>query len=50
MIYNIPNTVGTYSPGKEFVVYDISMHVFPTLPSPTTMTLMSCPIFFDVVV
>lgn len=40
---HIPNTVGTYSPGKELEVYEISMHVFPTLPSPTTMTLISCP-------
>ena len=33
--------VGTYSPGKELVVYDINMHVLPTDPSPTTTHLMS---------
>ena len=33
--------VGTYSPGNELVVYDISIHVLPTEPSPTTTHLMS---------
>ena len=37
--------VGTYSPGNEFVVYDINMHVFPTDPSPTTTHLMSRSVF-----
>ena len=33
--------VGTYSPGKELVVYEMSMHVFPTAPSPTTTHFIS---------
>jgi hypothetical protein len=37
------NTVGTYSPGKLSVVYDISMQVFPTVPSPTTTHLIGRP-------
>lgn len=36
-------TVGTYSPGKLSVVYDISIHVFPTVPSPTTTHLIGRP-------
>lgn len=36
-------TVGTYSPGKLSVVYEISMHVFPTVPSPTTTHLIGLP-------
>ena len=41
--YKIRNAymVGTYSPGKELVVYDINMQVLPTDPSPTTTHLMS---------
>ena len=35
------NTVGTYSPGNLFVVYDMSKHVFPTAPSPTTTHLIA---------
>ena len=40
-----PNTytVGTYSPGKLSVVYDINIHVFPTVPSPTTTHLIGLP-------
>lgn len=34
------NTVGTYSTGNESVVYDINMHVLPTVPSPTTTHLI----------
>jgi hypothetical protein len=37
--------VGTYSPGKELVVYEMSIHVFPTDPSPTTTHLMSLSVF-----
>lgn len=37
-------TVGTYSPGKLSVVYDINMHVLPTVPSPTTTHLMGLPV------
>ena len=33
-------TVGTYSPGKLSVVYDMSIHVLPTVPSPTTTHLI----------
>lgn len=36
-------TVGTYSPGKLSVVYEMSIHVFPTVPSPTTTHLMGLP-------
>ena len=36
-------TVGTYSPGKLSVVQDMSMHVFPTVPSPTTTHLIGRP-------
>ena len=32
-------TVGTYSSGNLFVVYDMSMQVLPTAPSPTTTHL-----------
>ena len=39
-------TVGTYSDGNLFVVYDIRRQVFPTAPSPTTTHLMVC-ILFD---
>lgn len=35
-------TVGTYSWGNLFVVYEISRHVFPTAPSPTTTHFMVC--------
>ena len=35
--------VGTYSPGKESVVYEMSMQVFPTVPSPTTTHLIGRP-------
>lgn len=31
-----PHTVGTYSLGNLFVVYEIKRQVFPTAPSPTT--------------
>jgi len=37
--------VGTYSPGKELVVYEMSIHVFPTEPSPTTTHFMSRSVF-----
>lgn len=36
-------TVGTYSPGKLSVVYEINIHVFPTVPSPTTTHLIGRP-------
>lgn len=36
-------TVGTYSPGKLSVVYDISIQVLPTAPSPTTTHLIGLP-------
>lgn len=36
-------TVGTYSPGKLSVVYDINMQVFPTVPSPTTTHFIGLP-------
>lgn len=35
-------TVGTYSEGNLFVVYEMRRHVFPTAPSPTTTHLMVC--------
>jgi len=31
-----------YSPGKALVVYEMSMQVLPTAPSPTTTHLMAC--------
>ena len=37
--------VGTYSPGNEFVVYEISIQVFPTDPSPTTTHFISLSVF-----
>jgi len=47
IIYNnindITYTVGTYSPGKLSVVYDINMQVFPTVPSPTTTHFIGLP-------
>jgi len=47
IIYNNINdntyTVGTYSPGKLSVVYDINMQVFPTVPSPTTTHFIGLP-------
>lgn len=39
----ITYTVGTYSPGKLSVVYEISIQVLPTVPSPTTTHLMGLP-------
>lgn len=33
-------TVGTYSEGNSFVVYVISIHVLPTVPSPIVVTLI----------
>lgn len=36
-------TVGTYSPGKLSVVYEINMQVLPTVPSPTTTHLIGRP-------
>ena len=36
----LSKTVGMYSPGKAFVVYEIRRHVFPTAPSPTTTHFM----------
>lgn len=36
-------TVGTYSPGKLSVVYEINMQVFPTVPSPTTTHFIGRP-------
>ena len=35
-------TVGTYSCGNLFVVYEMRRHVLPTAPSPTTTHLMVC--------
>ena len=35
-------TVGTYSEGNLLVVYEISRHVLPTAPSPTTTHLIVC--------
>jgi len=35
--------VGTYSPGKLSVVYDINIQVLPTVPSPTTTHLIGLP-------
>ena len=37
--------VGTYSPGNEFVVYEMSIQVFPTEPSPTTTHFISLSVF-----
>ncbi len=34
--------VGMYSSGNVFVVYEISKHVLPTAPSPTTTHLIFC--------
>ena len=36
-------TVGTYSLGNLFVVYEIRRHVFPTAPSPTTTLSLPVP-------
>lgn len=36
-------TVGTYSPGKLSVVYEINIQVLPTVPSPTTTHLIGRP-------
>ena len=36
-------TVGTYSPGKLSVVYEISIQVLPTVPSPTTTHFIGRP-------
>ncbi|KYQ50489.1 hypothetical protein ALC60_10389 [Trachymyrmex zeteki] len=33
-------TVGTYSVGNSFFVYVMSIHVFPTMPSPTVVILI----------
>ena len=41
-IFLIQLTVGTYSEGNLLVVYEISKHVLPTAPSPTTTHLMVC--------
>ena len=41
--YHLTYTVGTYSLGNESVVYDISIHVLPTVPSPTTTHLIGRP-------
>ncbi|KYN22318.1 hypothetical protein ALC57_05272 [Trachymyrmex cornetzi] len=35
-------TVGTYSVGNSFFVYVISIHVFPTIPSPTVYNPIFC--------
>jgi len=35
-------TVGTYSDGNLFVVYEIKRQVLPTAPSPTTTHLIVC--------
>ena len=35
--------MGTYSPGNESVVYEISIQVLPTVPSPTTTHLIGLP-------
>ena len=40
MVWKLP--VGTYSDGNLFVVYDMSRHVLPTAPSPTTTHLIVC--------
>ena len=40
-------TVGTYSEGNLFVVYDIKRHVFPTAPSPTTTHLIVCILYIN---
>ena len=40
---NASYTVGTYSPGKLSVVYEMSMQVLPTVPSPTTTHLIGRP-------
>ena len=37
--------VGTYSPGNELVVYEMSIQVFPTEPSPTTTHFISLSAF-----
>lgn len=42
-IHDDTYTVGTYSPGKLSVVYDINMQVFPTVPSPTTTHFIGLP-------
>ena len=39
-------TVGTYSLGNLFVVYEIRRHVFPTAPSPTTTHFMVCIFYY----
>ena len=41
----VTHTVGTFSVGNELYAYDISIHVLPTAPSPTTTHLMSFSLF-----
>eukprot|EP01093_Parvamoeba_rugata_P014135 TRINITY_DN452_c0_g1_i1.p1 TRINITY_DN452_c0_g1~~TRINITY_DN452_c0_g1_i1.p1 ORF type:complete len:248 (+),score=-53.40 TRINITY_DN452_c0_g1_i1:2-745(+) len=41
-VVKLSNTVGTYSTGKRFSVYEMSREVFPTAPSPTTTHLTFC--------
>jgi hypothetical protein len=41
----VTHIVGTYSPGNEFVVYEMSIQVFPTEPSPTTTHFISLSAF-----
>ena len=57
----LSKTVGTYSEGNLFVVYEIKRQVlvvsscfqtegatyFPTAPSPTTTHLMVCIVYYD---
>jgi len=47
MYYDI-YTVGTYSVGNSFFVYVMSIHVFPTMPSPMVVILIG--LFRDVIV
>lgn len=35
--------MGTYSPGKLSVVYEINIQVLPTVPSPTTTHFIGLP-------
>ena len=41
----VAHIVGTYSPGKQLVLYEISIHVLPVALSPTATHLMSLSLF-----
>ena len=36
VVSSVTHTVGIYSPGNALAMYEISIHVLPEAPSPTT--------------